>query len=102
MNFAEFVLADAMTEQFIQASFIFVNAKVCQLNILPTELLRFFHKSMSVKDRSNLKIRQDLIKIPWDLFLRVTKKKKKKKKKLLAEFIFANWWQIRKGKFCKN
>ena len=101
MNFAEFVLADAMTEQFIQASFIFVNAKVCQLNILPTELLRFFHKSMSVKDRSNLKIRQDLIKIPWDLFLRVTKKKKKKKK-LLAEFIFANWWQIRKGKFCKN
>ena len=79
MNFAEFVLADAMTEQFIQASFIFVNAKVCQLNILPTELLRFFHKSMSVKDRSNLKIRQDLIKIPWDLFLRVTKKKKKKK-----------------------
>ena len=101
MNFAEFVLADAMTEQFIQASFIFVNAKVCQLKILPTELLRFFHKSMSVKDRSNLKIRQDLIKIPWDLFLRVTKKKKKKKK-LLAEFIFANWWQIRKGKFCKN
>ena len=101
MNFAEFVLADAMTEQFIQASFIFVNAKVCQLNILPTELLRFFHKSMSVKDRSNLKIRQDLIKIPWDLFLRVTKKKKKKKK-LLAKFIFANWWQIRKGKFCKN
>ena len=88
MNFAEFVLADAMTEQFIQASFIFVNAKVCQLNILPTELLRFFHKSMSVKDRSNLKIRQDLIKIPWDLFLRVTKKKKKKKKKKAFSGIY--------------